>query len=267
VFSGDSANGIGSVTESAGTECFTVNPVTPTLSTTAGADVNLGSAVTDSADLGGTATQPANPVINLTGTGGAAAGGTITFKLYGPSATGCGALAYTSATVAVSGNNTYNSPNPQFVPTAAGDYHWVAVYSGNSPNTTGVTHNAACTETNEDVSVTSVASSLTSAQTWVPNDSVTVSAPAGGSLAGTVSFDLYATSDCTGIAIYSTTAAVSGASPRTVSTSNTTAQLATGPFSWSVSYDSTNAAQRDIAATCHETSSLTVTNGGTVSSQ
>ena len=58
--------------------------MTPTLSTTAGADVNLGQAVTDSATLGGTATQPANPVINLTGTGGAAAGGTITFKLYGP---------------------------------------------------------------------------------------------------------------------------------------------------------------------------------------
>ncbi len=84
VFSGDSANGIPGSSDSSATECFTVNPVTPTLPTTAGADVPLGNAVTDSAALGGTATQPANPVINLTGTGGAAAGGTITFKLYGP---------------------------------------------------------------------------------------------------------------------------------------------------------------------------------------
>lgn len=53
----------------------------------------------------------------------------------------------------VARNNTYNSPNPQFVPTEPGNYHWVAVYSGNLPNTNGVTHNAACTDTNEDVTV------------------------------------------------------------------------------------------------------------------
>jgi hypothetical protein len=269
-FSGDSANGIPGSSDSSATECFIVNPVTPTLSTSAGADVTLGNAVTDSATLGGTATQPADPIINLTGTSGAAAGGTITFKLYGPSSTGCGTLAYTSPTVAVSGNGTYNTPEPQFAPADAGDYHWVAVYSGNSPNTNDITHNAACTDTAEDVTVTSVASSLTSSQEWVPNDSVTVSAPAGsGNLAGTVSFALYASSDCAeggDAAIYSTTEAVSGASPQTVSTSNATAQLASGSFSWSVSYDSTNAAQRDIPASCHETSALTIANGGTVSS-
>lgn len=266
-FSGDSTNGIGSATDSSATECFTVNPVTPTLSTAAGADVTLGSAVTDAATLGGTATQPATPIINLTGTAGAAAGGTITFKLYGPSSTGCGSLVYTSTTVNVSGNGTYDSPAPQFVPTAAGDYHWVAVYSGSSPNTNGITHNAACTDTAEDVTVTTVASSLTSAQRWVPNDSVTVTAPAGsGNLAGTVSFALYAGGTCSGSVLYSTTVAVSGASPQTVSTSNTTAQLATGTFSWKVGYDSTNPAQRDIPDTCHETSSLTISNGGTVSS-
>lgn len=268
-FSGDSANGIPSSSDSSATECFTVNPVDPTLSTSAGADVLLGNAVTDSATLGGTATQPADPVINLTGTAGAAAGGTITFKLYGPSNTGCGALVYTSPTVAVSGNSTYNSPAPQFVPAAPGNYHWVAVYSGNSPNTNGLTHNAACTDNNEDVTVLTVASSMTTAQRWVPNDSATISAPAGGNLAGTVSFELYASSDCAvggDSAIYSTTAAVSGASPQTVSTSNTTAQSETGSFSWSVSYDSTNSAQQDIPASCHETSALTVNNGGTVSS-
>ena len=81
--------------------------MTPTLATTAGADVTLGNPVTDSATLSGTATQPANPVINLTGTGGAAAGGTITFKLYGPS--NCTQLlAFTSSHRSpVSGNGTY----------------------------------------------------------------------------------------------------------------------------------------------------------------
>ncbi|SFS07550.1 hypothetical protein SAMN04487846_2252 [Microbacterium sp. cf046] len=264
VFSGDSANGIPSSSDSSATECFTVNPVTPSLATTAGDDVFLGAAVTDSASLGGTATQPANPIINLTGTGGAAAGGTITIKLYGPN--NCTTLAYTSPTVAVSGNGVYNTPAPQFVPGAAGTYHWVAVYSGSSPNTNGTTHNAACGDSNEDVVVQTVASSLRSAQTWVPNDAVTVTAPAGGALAGTVSFDLYATSDCSGSAIYSTTAAVAGASPQVVSTSNTTAQSASGSFSWKVSYDSTNPGQRDIPASCHETSALTIANGGLISS-
>lgn len=266
VFTGDSANSIPGSSDSRANECFTVNPVTPTLSTSAGADVNLGQAVTDSATLAGTATQPANPVINLTGTGGAAAGGTITFKLYGPSSTGCGTLVYTSPTVAVSGNNTYNSPAPQFVPTAAGNYHWVAVYSGNAPNTNTVTHNADCTDTDEDVTVTSVPSSMSTAQQWVPNDSATVSATAGGNMTGTVSFTLYPSSDCTGTAVFTESKSVSGASPQTVNTSNTTAVTASGPFSWKVSYDSTNSAQEDIGAKCTETSSVTINNGSTVSS-
>jgi hypothetical protein len=33
-----------------------------------------------------------------------------------------------------------------------------------------------------------------------------------------------------------------------------------------VEYDSTNPAQRDIPASCHESSTLTITNGGTISS-
>jgi hypothetical protein len=153
------------------------------------------------------------------------------------------------------------------VPTQAGTYHWVAVYSGSSPNTTGTTHNAACTDSNESVVVTSVPSSMTTAQTWVPNDSATISAPAGsGNLAGTVSFALHANGNCSGTAIYTTTATVAGASPQTVSTSNEIAQPASGTFSWSVSYDSTNTAQRDIPASCHETSTLTITNGSTISS-
>jgi len=265
---GNANNGIGGSTDSSTGECFTVNPVTPTLSTTAGAGGNLGGTVSDSATLGGTATQPADPVINLTGTAGAAAGGTITFKLYGPN--NCTTLAYTSPTVAVTGNNTYGTPAPQFQPTLAGTYHWVAEYSGNLPNTNARTHNSGCTETSEDVTMTSVPSTLTSAQRWVPNDSVTITAPAGtGSLAGTVSFELFANSTCTGTALYSlTNAAVAGASPQTVSTANTTTVVvtATGSYWWKVSYTSTNPAQRSIPASCNETTALTIANGTSVTS-
>ena len=83
-----------------------------------------------------------------------------------------------------------------------------------------------------------------------------------------MSFDLYESADCSGTAVYSTTGDVAGASPRTVSTSNTTVKVTTsGTYSWKVSYDSTNPAQRDIPASCEETSSLTIDNGDPVSSR
>lgn len=263
-WSGDPANGIPGSSDSRASECFTVNPVTPDLATTASDDVVLGGSVSDTATLSGLATQPANPVINLTGTGGAAAGGTVTFTLFGPD--NCTTAAYTSGAVTVSGNGTYNTPNPQFVPTAAGTYHWAASYSGNLPNNNGTTHNTACDDTNEDVVVTTVPSSLTSAQTWVPSDSVTVSATAGGAMAGTVSFEFFTNGACTGSSAFSTTRTVAGASPQSVLSGNAPAQTASGSFSWRVSYDSTNPGQRDIPASCHETSALTVANGGTISS-
>jgi hypothetical protein len=266
VFSGDSANGIPGSSDSRVNECFTVNPVTPNLATTAGPGVVLGNAITDSATISGLATQPANPPINTTGTGGVAAGGTITFKLYTVDAEGCDTLVHTSSAVTVSGNGTYGTPEPQFVPLAAGTYHWVAEYSGNSPNNNATSHNTTCTDTNEDVTVTTVASTLTSAQSWVPSDSVTVSAAAGGTMTGTVSFAFFTNATCTGTAAFSTTKPVNGASPQTVTSGNAPAQTVTGSFSWRVSYDSTNAAQRDIPASCHETSALTVTNGNPVSS-
>ena len=59
---------------------------------------------------------------------------------------------------------------------------------------------------------------------------------------------------------------MAGASPRTATTNNTTAQTASGTYSWKVSYDSTNPAQRDIPASCHENTVMTITNGGTISS-
>jgi hypothetical protein len=264
---GNETNGISGSSDSSATECFTVNPKAPTLATTAGADVTLGTAVTDSAALTGLATDPATPVINLTNTAGPAAGGTIIFKLFGPGGTCTGEPLYTSSAVTISATGTASTPAPQYVPLAAGTYHWVAVYSG-STNNSGSTHNAACTDSNEDVDVTTVPSSLTSAQRWTPNDSVTITVPANtGNIVGNVDFRLFASADCTGSAIYTLLdQGVTTASP-TATTANTTAVTTGGPYSWQVNYDSTgNNAHRDIPNTCHETSGLTITNGGTISS-
>jgi hypothetical protein len=159
----------------------------------------------------------------------------------------------------------------QFTPTVAGEYHWVATYSG-SANNNGTTHNAACTDANEDVVVESITPALSTAQTWVPNDSATITATAGGNLAGTVSFDLYGSSDCTGTVLYDEDVAIpaNAGLDETVETSNDGVAAnggytasASGNFSWSVSYDSTNPAQNDLAATCIEVSSLTIDNDNT----
>jgi hypothetical protein len=73
------------------------------------------------------------------------AGGTITFKLYGPSATpSCtGDPAFTS-TVNVRGNGKYTSKS--FTPDATGNFYWVAAYSGDTHN---VAASGACGATGE----------------------------------------------------------------------------------------------------------------------
>jgi hypothetical protein len=61
------------------------------------------------------------------------AGGTITFNLYGPSATpDCSGDPVFTSTVDVNGNGDYVSGG--FTPTAAGSYYWTASYSGDEGN-------------------------------------------------------------------------------------------------------------------------------------
>jgi hypothetical protein len=271
VFSGDPSASVGSSSDSSATECFTVNPVTPTLPTTAGDDVTLGNAVTDSAVLAGTATQPTNPPINLTNTGGAAAGGTITFKLYGPN--NCTTLAYTSPTVAVSGDGTYSTPAPQFVPTEAGTYHWVADYSGNLPNTNPATHNAACTDTNEDVVVNQQNSTVSSEQNWLPNDTATVNH------AGNVTFTLFKNGSVTdshtcsvgtGTQILTQTVAATGSGTTfTASTTNTTNKVtsvtANDTYTWKIEVPASGAFKA-VTSCVEATQFNSLNNGGTVTS-
>ena len=263
-YSGDPARNISGSSDSRVTECFKVLPLQPGLATQAGASpVPLGTPVTDTATLSNTANKPGSPVINPTTAGGPAVG-SITFTLFGPD--NCTTVAFTSAAVPVSGNNTYGPVS--FTPTAPGTYHWAASYTGDPPNTLPATHNLDCSDTGEDVVVVSLKTHMTSAQSFIPNDSATVSSDAGdGNLAGSVKFELFESSDCTGTAIYSPPPVnVSGASPQTVSTTNTTVSTTAANVSWRVTYTSTNPAQRSIPATCLEKTALTIDNDGTVSS-
>jgi hypothetical protein len=258
--------GLDDADDNGANECFTVTPVQPALKTSAGEDVVLGNPVTDIGVLSNTSNQPGTPAINPT-TPGAPAGGSITFTLLKDDcttlATGTGS---NPQSVPVNGNGTYGPVS--FTPNAVGTYHWKAVYTPatGDPNNLGSTWNGDCSDPDETVVVLAVKSSLTSAQSFIPNDSATVTAPAGGNLAGSVTFEVFESSDCSGTAIYTQPITVSGPSPQTVSTTNTTVSTTAANVSWRVSYDSTNPAQKDIPATCLEKSTLTIDNGGTATS-
>jgi fimbrial isopeptide formation D2 family protein/uncharacterized repeat protein (TIGR01451 family) len=131
-YSGDANNEAVSGACNDANESVDVNRASPSITTTASADIKLGGALTDTAHL----------------TGGFNPTGTITFKLYGPNDANCsGQVAFTS-TVPVSGNGDYTSAS--FTPTAIGIYRWIASYSGDVNNAPAT---GACNDANETVSV------------------------------------------------------------------------------------------------------------------
>jgi hypothetical protein len=253
------------------TECFTVTPVTANLTTTAGAGpVNLGSPVTDTAGLSGTANQPGSPVINPT-IAGAPAGGTITFTLYGPNdcttvAAGTGS---NPQTVNVGGDATYGPVS--FTPAAVGTYHWVASYSGSSPNTIGTSHNTLCDDTNEDVVVRTLPTNTvtnpvdgsgatitsTSFGSSVSDHAVVTGSTLDGSPTGTVSFFICDPGQVTGGAgsevcasggtavagnPVTATAIASSSPPATEATSGAVVVNKTGVWCFRATYSPTNPA-------------------------
>ena len=300
-FSGDSGAGVPASSDARASECFQITPRQPTLSTTA-VDANgdpigttaqtLGSTIYDKATLGNTANQPgsggptgSNGSINPT-VAGAAAAGTITFKLYGPDADGviadqaaCTALPLATGfppagiSVNVSGNNTYGGPpTVGFQPASPGFYYWKAEYSGNLPNTLTATHNGDCTASAEKVEILQLQPAISTAQSFVPNDSATITVAGGaGDLAGSVVFKLYVNdADCSGAAAYTTNPAISIASgtgsgtSRTVVSNNTTSYSTTGTtFHWVVEYTNTNPGHKNVTSACGvEHSSITIDNDG-----
>jgi len=265
VYSGDAAQGVPPSSDSRESECFTVNPVTPTLTTTATPSVVIGNPIDDVAHLGGTSRQPGDPIIN--GPLGALANGTITFSLYGPSPTPSCSTAIATRVVTVSGDGDYTASSGtgsgSLTPTAPGNYYWIAVYSGNLPNTLGTS--TSCGDAGETTQVTDT-TSVSTAQNWLPNDSATISSTGGSALDGSVTFTLYNNGTCdpgTGNANVLYTEgpiAVSGSSPQTRNTNNTTVKVsATATVSWRAVYTSNNQSVGGSSSNC-ETTVLTITN-------
>jgi hypothetical protein len=260
-YSGDAGAGVPPASDSRATECFTVSPVTPTLTTQASGPVALGNPISDTATLTGTANQPGTPVINPT-TAGAPANGTITFTAFGPN--DCTTVAFGPVTRIVSGDGTYPTAAQaavSFTPTAVGTYTWVASYSGDPPNTNPVPASACPDTTGTETVVVTDTTSVTTAQDWLPNDTATITSAGGSALSGSVSFTLFSGDACSGAVLYTEgPIAVSGASPQMRSTSNTTVKVtASASVSWRVTYTSNNPNVGGSTSNC-ETTSLVITN-------
>jgi hypothetical protein len=282
----DSTNNLIDSSDHSTGECFEVKPVTPALSTQAiqpplsapvSGPIPFGDPVYDKAILAGTAYEPGTnaanaPYTTINATMTTPAKGKITFTLYGPG--DCTTVAAGTGTnpqdVDVSGDGDYFSAG--FTTNLPGDFHWVASYDGDSPNTLGTTHNTTCADADEDVTVQQLQPTMDTAQEFVPNDSATIAVASGaGDLDGYVVFKLYVDdTDCSDatpeyesgqIPVSDSTAPLS----QTVKSGNTQAYSTTGQtFSWVVAFTSNNDAHLGVTSPCtNEISSITIDNGDT----
>ncbi len=216
-YSGDSNNNPVSDPEGSGPEL--VSPVTPTLTTTTGSTVFLGSGnkLTDSATLmeGDNAT------------------GTITFTLYAPN----GTTVVDTETDTVAGNGTYYTTG--YVPTAQGVYEWVVSYSGDSNNAP-----VSSPEGNEPESVilnsptltTTPGGSVVLGGSGTLTDSATLTQ--GDNPTGTIIFTLFAPGGTTVVDTQTVTVNGNG----TYSTPTGYVPTTAGTYQWTVNYsgDSNN---------------------------
>ncbi len=194
--------------------------VRPTISTQATTPVTIGSSATDTATLAG----------------GASPTGTITFTVYGPSATpDCSGTPDATSTATVNGNGRYTSGS--FTTTTPGTYYWIASYGGDVNNGTSSTM---CGDTGETLTITN-ASPTISTQTTTPvtiggSATDTATLASGASPTGTITFSVYgpsASADCSGTPDATSTATVSGNGQYT---SDTFTPSAPGTYYWIASY-------------------------------
>lgn len=123
----------------AGSNIVTVLPATSSLTTTASATVAAGGSVTDAATVSGLIAP--------------AAGGTFTFRLFGPAAgpTCSGTPVFTSTVPAQLSGTTATATSGAFTTTTPGTHRWVATYDGDAHN---LPISGACGDAGEGVEVT-----------------------------------------------------------------------------------------------------------------
>ena len=229
-----------------GTSSATVQRATPTIPTTASANFVIGAgALSDNATVAGRIS--------------AQQGATVDFRLYGPNDATCsGAPVFQSLGVPypVAGGAVTSAP---FTPAFAGEYRWVASYSGDANNNpvSGV-----CNAADEITVVTQAAPAITTnASVGIVvggsvADLATVSGRVNPQEGATVDFRLYGPNDtaCTGAPVFTSLGVPYPAAGGAV-TSGTFAPVQVGDYRWVASYsgDVNNAA---VSGACNDTNEI-----------
>ena len=182
----------------------TVNKLTPSISTDASADVTIGGSISDTATVSG----GLNPT------------GTVTFRLYGPGDATCATAIFTSANRPLSGGAASSA---SFIPTAVGTYRWIATYNGDANNNVVA---GDCADANESVVVNKIQPSITTNLVSGGQSGTTISINLGDSAhdtsslsnatadaGGTVHYQVFTNTNCTGTAIDAGTKAVTNGIP------------------------------------------------------
>jgi hypothetical protein len=216
------------------------------ISTSATASITIGGSISDTASLS-----------DVTGS----AGGTITFRLWGPSATAdCTGTPIFTSTKNVSGEDNYTSGS--YTPTAVGKYWWIASYSGdanNSPATgkCGDTGEGSVVNKASPSIVTNATASITIGSTIT--DSATLS-NATSDASGTITFRLFSDASCsTEITLTTAQSQASVSGNGTYSPSAAYTPTAVGTFYWIASY-SGDAKNNSISGSCGDANESSVVN-------
>ncbi len=201
-YSGDTKNAAVSGACNDANESVIVSPASPTIANRASAPVTVGGSISDAATL----------------TGGVNPTGTVTFKLFGPNNGTCaGTPVFAPAPATVSSGVAGSGP---FVTSAAGTYHFVAVYSGDANNK--ATSPTSCTDPGGTV-VVSAQPTITT--TTVPPTTTTV-APTTTTTVPPTTTTVAPTTTTTTVAPTTTTTVAPTTTTTTVAPTTTTTTVA-----------------------------------------
>jgi hypothetical protein len=239
-YTGDANNSVSDGLCTDANETSLVVQAQPAIVTTATASVTIGSSISDSATL----------------SNGVSPTGTITFKVFSDNQ--CATQVATSSATVI-GNGVYSSD--PFTPSAVGTYYWTATYGGDTKN---LTVSGSCLATGETSLVIKALSNISTAQTITPQDSVTLTASAGGTPTGSVTFELFGPNNatCSGAAVFTQPVALVGGSASTNNTIFWVTAATAGTYRWVVTYPGDLNHEGTTSLCGVEQHTLTINNNG-----
>ncbi|HZL34049.1 MAG TPA: SdrD B-like domain-containing protein [Tepidisphaeraceae bacterium] len=220
-------NNISPISDTGANELLTTTKAGPSIATTPGTSVVVGSGnpLTDQATL----SAGYNPT------------GSITFNLYAPTDTGYASPVYTDVVPVTAGTVTYSTGAGTItgsnLPTVAGNYQWIASYSGDANNTPasgkGGDEPDQVTQAQPAIVTTPSATNITLDATGAPVLTDTAMLSLGDNPTGTVTFTLSNGSNVLQTDTESVSAGSSTSKPYTLPMSG----AVTGTYQWNATYN------------------------------